>query len=264
MAVVHVTTERLASPWLGESVDQCCQHTNFGNTGVDGYIARNNAVCARQVTRRVSIGSTRRECGGSIIKRIGDSRVQNLEMELIASESRFFKGADHASLLRLHRTNVVLIRNILFQHFKSELKSDIDSGHFSLLIDESTDISVIKLLAVCIAYYSKQQHTIVSTFLGIVELENRKCRLYCITRRIVVPGYRGDLLTVEVRKYKSPNIYLDHEVEILLTDLKKDNKISPDNEKVFRNRYSASSYDVRVMERERDLRRRVFRRIPAN
>lgn len=352
---------------------------------------------------------------------------------------RFFKGADHASLLRLHRTKCSgLIRNILFQHFKSELQSDIDSGHFSLLIDESTDISVIKLLAVCIVYYSKQQHTIVSTFLGIVELEqgnadcivsaiksllsdygldikqmrgvgtdnasvmvginngvyqklkqevsnlvlipcvchsvqlavssaaemlprnveflisetyswfsksssrqttyrvlfqaindgadplkivqqsntrwlsievavNRilnqwlelethfetsrfqnKCYtaellygMYCdvinklylvflkpyleecqkvnksfqsstadpskllkdlillivgITRRIVVPGYRGDLLTVEVRKYKSPNIYLGHEVEILLTALKKDNKISPDNEKVFRNR----------------------------
>ncbi|KAJ4438314.1 hypothetical protein ANN_14256 [Periplaneta americana] len=351
---------------------------------------------------------------------------------------RFFKGADHASLLRLHRTKCSgLIRNILFQHFKSELQSDIDSGHFSLLIDESTDISVIKLLAVCIVYYSKQQHTIVSTFLGIVELEqgnadcivsaiksllsdygldikhmrgvgtdnasvmvginngvcqklkqevsnlvlipcvchsvqlavsfaaemlprnieflisetyswfsksssrqityrllfqaindgaeplkivqqsntrwlsievavNRilnqwlelqihfetsrlqnKCYaaellygMYCdvinklylvflipyleecqkvkksfqsstadpskllkdlillivgITRRIV-PGYREDLLTVEVRKYKSPNIYLGHEVEILLTDLKKDTKISPDNEKVFRNR----------------------------
>ncbi|KAJ4441525.1 hypothetical protein ANN_11381 [Periplaneta americana] len=100
------------------------------------------------------------------------SGLHQVDTELGIAYQEIFKGADHASLLGLHCTKCSgLIRNILFQHFKSELQSDIDSGHFSLLIDESTDISVVKLLAVCIVYYSKQQHTIVSTFLGIVELE---------------------------------------------------------------------------------------------
>lgn len=74
--------------------------------------------------------------------------------------------------MRLHRTKCsALIRNILYEHFKSELQKDIGNGHFSLLIDESTDISVTKLLAVCIVYFSKEQSRVISTLLGIVELE---------------------------------------------------------------------------------------------
>lgn len=57
-----------------------------------------------------------------------------------------------------------------------------------------------------------------------------------LTRRIVVPGYRGDLLTVAVRKYKSPNIYLGHEVEISLVDMIKQCQINAESEKVFRGR----------------------------
>ncbi|KAJ4444446.1 hypothetical protein ANN_06238 [Periplaneta americana] len=107
---------------------------------------------------------------------------------------RFFKGADHASLLRLHRTMCSgLIRNILFQHFKSELQSDIDCGHFSLLIDESTDISVIKLLAVCNIYYSKQQHTIVSTFLGSVELEQGNADCIVSAIKSLLSDYELDI-----------------------------------------------------------------------
>ena len=57
-----------------------------------------------------------------------------------------------------------------------------------------------------------------------------------LTRRIVVPGYNGDLLTVDVRKYKSPKIYLGHEVEVLLGALKKAGQITSDSENVIRSR----------------------------
>ena len=34
------------------------------------------------------------------------------------------------------------------------------------------------------------------------------------TRRIFVPAYNDDFFTVDVRKYKSPKIYLGHEVDV--------------------------------------------------
>ena len=54
---------------------------------------------------------------------------------------------------------------------------------FSLLLDESTDVSVSKYLGVVIKYFSDTKHTIVSTFLGLVELEGGDAR--SIARAVV-------------------------------------------------------------------------------
>lgn len=85
-----------------------------------------------------------------------------------------FSLSDSKTDLHLHRTKCKgLIVNILGPHFSESLVKDIGEQKFSLIIDESTDISVSKLLAVSVRYYSTQMNEIVSTFLGIVELE--KC-----------------------------------------------------------------------------------------
>ena len=42
----------------------------------------------------------------------------------------------------------------------------------NLIIDESTDISVIKLLGIVIRYFRKKMQKIISTYLGLVEIEN--------------------------------------------------------------------------------------------
>ena len=81
---------------------------------------------------------------------------------------RCFKEADQASTMRIREQSV--IKNVLFPHFKSELKLDIGNGRYSVLLDESTDITVTKLLAVCIVYFSETQCSIVSTFLGMIDL----------------------------------------------------------------------------------------------
>lgn len=74
--------------------------------------------------------------------------------------------------LKLHRTKCsTMIKNLLAPHFQQDLLKDIGDGVYSLLLDESTDISVLKLLGVAIIYYSKTSKKVVSTFLGVVELK---------------------------------------------------------------------------------------------
>ena len=74
--------------------------------------------------------------------------------------------------IRLHRTKCTeIIKNVLAPHFSQELVADIGDQKYSLKIDESTDISVVKLLGISVRYFSRNLSKVVSTFLGIVELE---------------------------------------------------------------------------------------------
>jgi len=62
-----------------------------------------------------------------------------------------FSGTNNtADNLRLHRTKcTAIIKNVLSPYFQNNLKDDIGNGRFSILVDESTDISVIKYLGIC-------------------------------------------------------------------------------------------------------------------
>lgn len=75
--------------------------------------------------------------------------------------------------MKLHRTKcTAIIREVLAPHFRSTLKNDIGDNSYSLIIDESTDVSVKKYLGVVIKYFSSSRNEIISTFLGLVELES--------------------------------------------------------------------------------------------
>ena len=63
-----------------------------------------------------------------------------------------------------------LVKKVLGPHFKDELREDIKETPFSLLVDESTDVSCSKHLGVSTVYYSRMMKRIVSTFLGLVEV----------------------------------------------------------------------------------------------
>ncbi|KAJ8914027.1 hypothetical protein NQ315_012051 [Exocentrus adspersus] len=72
----------------------------------------------------------------------------------------------------MHRTKcTAIINNVTGTYFMQELKNDIESSPYSILIDESTDISVTKYLGVSIIYFSKPLSKIVTTCLGLWELE---------------------------------------------------------------------------------------------
>lgn len=89
--------------------------------------------------------------------------------ELCKQRFRDFKSGD----LRIHRTKCTNInKNVLALHFTQEIVSDLGDQEYSLLIDESTDISVSKILGVSIRYFSRSLKNIISTFLGLVQIED--------------------------------------------------------------------------------------------
>lgn len=72
---------------------------------------------------------------------------------------------------QMHRTKCqAIVKNILGQHFRQELRDEIQDAPFSLLIDESTDVAVNKLLGVSIRYWSVSHEKVISTFLSLIEV----------------------------------------------------------------------------------------------
>jgi len=72
--------------------------------------------------------------------------------------------------ISIHRTKCSrIIINVLAPYFMSNLKEGI-GDMYSLLIDESTDIAVLKYLGIAIMYLSKSQNKIITSFLSLEEL----------------------------------------------------------------------------------------------
>lgn len=75
--------------------------------------------------------------------------------------------------INLHRTKCTnIIKNVIGPYFYESLVKDIGDGYYSLLIDESTDITVNKLLGIAIRYYSVEQKRIISTFFSLIHIED--------------------------------------------------------------------------------------------
>ena len=57
--------------------------------------------------------------------------------------------------MKMHQTKCTnVIKNTLCSHFEADFLNDIGKNKFSLLTDESNDISALKLLGISIIYYS--------------------------------------------------------------------------------------------------------------
>lgn len=85
-----------------------------------------------------------------------------------------FDDSDVAAQIRLGRTKCsAIIKNVLAPYFTKELKKDVGDRPFSVLIDESTDVGVIKHLGFAIRYYSVNKKRIENLFLTLVTIE--KC-----------------------------------------------------------------------------------------
>ena len=85
------------------------------------------------------------------------------------------------SSIQLHRTKcAALIRNVLGPHFMSEFKNDLQNSFFSLMVDESTDVSTTKLMAFSARYYSERFKTIKETFMCLREV------VYCDAKTLTL------------------------------------------------------------------------------
>nr|XP_023650930.1 uncharacterized protein LOC111835164 [Paramormyrops kingsleyae] len=74
--------------------------------------------------------------------------------------------------IKMHRTKcTALINHAIAPCMFKDLQRDIGGAEYSLVIDESTDISSVKQLCVVIRYFSMTLNKIVSTFLGLINLE---------------------------------------------------------------------------------------------
>ena len=70
--------------------------------------------------------------------------------------------------IRLHRTKcTTLISSVLSPSLKAELKNYIKGKRFSIMLDETTDITLEKLLAICVRYYRENTEKIMTAFLGL-------------------------------------------------------------------------------------------------
>lgn len=113
-------------------------------------------------------------------------------------------GDSKSGDLRVHRTKCTnIIKNVLAPHFIEEIVSDLGDQEYSLLLDESTDISVSKILGISIRYFSRSLKTIISTFLGLVEIEDG-------TANSIVNGIKGLLLVLNIEIKKMIGIGTDN------------------------------------------------------
>ncbi|KAL7382723.1 hypothetical protein ABVT39_026993 [Epinephelus coioides] len=95
-----------------------------------------------------------------------------------------FSDSTAATHFKMHRTKCTeMINGVLAPYFLKKLVADVGDQCFSFLLDESTDVSVSKYLGVVIRHFSDTKQTIVSTFLGLVELEGGDAR--SIARAVV-------------------------------------------------------------------------------
>ena len=70
--------------------------------------------------------------------------------------------------LKLHRTKLSRLGDhVINPAFKKELKEDINGSRYSLLCDETTDVSTQKTLSLCIVYFSPKTEKIETAFLGL-------------------------------------------------------------------------------------------------
>lgn len=92
-------------------------------------------------------------------------RSVNHQTELIAE---YGKGSILENV-KLHRTKCMsLIKNVISLALFEDLLDDIRGAKYSLLIDESTDVSVTKHLCLCVKYFSRKEQTVQTAFLGII------------------------------------------------------------------------------------------------
>ncbi|KAL7295753.1 hypothetical protein TKK_0011096 [Trichogramma kaykai] len=73
---------------------------------------------------------------------------------------------------KLHRTKCsLLIKNVIAPNILLDLVKDVGEMPYSLIVDESTDVSTVKYMCVCIKYYSVKEKRFITDFLGLLEIE---------------------------------------------------------------------------------------------
>lgn len=77
--------------------------------------------------------------------------------------------------IKLHRTKCSkLISNVIAPSMLAELLKDIGSSPYAVIVDESTDCSLSKFMAICVRYFSQTCRKMITDFLGMVQVTGCK------------------------------------------------------------------------------------------
>ena len=117
-------------------------------------------------------------------KESGETNTKRAEIELSAAIACHcsIRTIDHLSeiivkhgvkstleRIKLHRTKCsAIIKSVIGPSLLESMREDMRNERYSIIVDESTDVGCVKLLAVCVKYFSKKQNKIVTKFLGLV------------------------------------------------------------------------------------------------
>lgn len=105
-----------------------------------------------------------------------------------------FKDSATSNEMKLSRTKcAAIIRNGWSPYFIGQLQEDISHASFSLLIDESTDIGVVKFLGIVIKYFSKSSSNVVTIFLKLAELKQCDAEAIVAAIKATLREYKLDI-----------------------------------------------------------------------
>lgn len=118
------------------------------------------------------------------MKQSDESKKTDISLVLFVASHGSIRSIDHLSeliqrygegstlsKLKLHRTKASkLILNVIAPALLKELIEDIGDGPYSLLVDESTDVSTTKFMAYGIRYFSEREKKIITDFLGFTRV----------------------------------------------------------------------------------------------
>ncbi|XP_052854739.1 uncharacterized protein LOC128263691 isoform X2 [Drosophila gunungcola] len=108
-----------------------------------------------------------------------------------------FKACDATVDIKLKRTKCThIINDVLGVHFEDDLRKDIGKSKFSLLLDESTDISVTKLLGIVIIYYSLNSQSMITTFLSLVPIQSGDAKTIAAAVKMELSNLKLDILSL--------------------------------------------------------------------
>lgn len=98
--------------------------------------------------------------------------------------------------LKIHRTKCsMLIKNVLGPVMMQEMIADVGDSSYSLIADETTDITTDKILCMMIRYFSERKQDIITTFYRFIKIS--KCDATTIYETIKT-SLREDSLRIEM------------------------------------------------------------------
>ncbi|KAF0711661.1 Zinc finger protein, partial [Aphis craccivora] len=142
---------------------------------------------AKHVSKKNSLNIKKQPTLNSfgISTKSNESKISDLKLAVHIAAHSSVRSIDHLGEIlkscgkgstleniKMHRTKCSqLILNAISPALSEQLVNDIGDHGYSLIVDESTDISVTKYMAFCVRYFSKSLQKITTQFLGLVNIE---------------------------------------------------------------------------------------------